>query len=97
MDNALFIFAGVVGFFIAKFTSGKKEGKRGRLPSVKFVFKKNTLWLHHWIFFAAAIILLALFDVKQTIWYGYCAGAIIQGWTYKDWYYIFFRNDSYPF
>ena len=92
-----FFISAVLAFFVAKFTSGKKEGLRGRLPSVKFTFKRYTLWLHHWIFYFLGFVVLVALENREPIWYGICVGAIIQGLTYKDWWYIFFKTDSYPF
>ena len=97
MDKLFFIVAGLIGFFFAQYTAGKKEGAEGRLPTLRFRFKTHTLWLHHWLFSFCAIIALAFLHVHLSLLYGLCAGAIIQGLTYKDWYYVYFRTDSYPF
>jgi hypothetical protein len=92
-----FVIGGVIGFCFAKFTSGKREGVQGRIPSLKFTIGQYTIFLHHWIFSAMAIITLLLLEIKYLWLYGILFGAMIQGLLYKDFYYIIFKTNKYPF
>lgn len=80
----------VIGFFAAKLLSGKKEGKQGRLKSLKFNIKEYTIHFHHWFIATLILIILILLNFYNDIIYGILIGLIIQGLTYKDFYKVIY-------
>ena len=91
--NAYIIVLGIIiGFFVANFFSGKKEGEQGRLKSLKFDTKKYTVHIHHWFIAILILIILVIFNFYNDIIYGILIGLIIQGLTYRDFYKIIYSR-----
>ena len=93
--NFYIIISGIIiGFLIAKFFSGKKEGKQGILKSIKFSINKFNIHLHHWLIGSIILIALLIFKFYNDLVYGLIMGIIIQGLTYKDFNKIIYRKKS---
>ncbi|PIS40789.1 MAG: hypothetical protein COT26_01555 [Candidatus Kerfeldbacteria bacterium CG08_land_8_20_14_0_20_43_14] len=93
----IFIISLGLGFYLAKLVSGKKAGQAGVLPSWRINIKNYIFWPHHWLIGLIELVVCLLFQVKIIFVYGLLLGIIIQGLTYKDFYYVFFQKDKYPF
>lgn len=87
----LFLFM-IIGFFIAKFFSGKKSGEQGILKSIKYKTQNYTFHFHHWAISLTIIIILFILNFYNEFIYGFLIGLIIQGLTYKDFYKIIYKN-----
>ena len=92
MNVYLIVLWIVIGFFVAKLLSGKKEGKQGLLKSLKFDVKKHTIHFHHWFIAILVLIVLILLNFYNDILYGIIIGLIIQGVTYKDFYKLIYSK-----
>lgn len=92
MNFIILIVGIIIGFLIAKFFAGKKEGEQGRLKSIKFDINKLTIHLHHWLIGLAILALLMSLKFYNDLVYGLVIGIIIQGLTYKDFYKIIYRR-----
>jgi len=92
MNVYVVVFGVVIGFFIAKFFSGKKESKQGRIKSLKFDVKRYTVHLHHWFIALIILILLVALEFYNDLIYGILIGLIIQGLTYRDFYKIVYQR-----
>lgn len=92
-----FIIAAAAGFIFWKFVSGKQEGEEGRLHSLRFRFGRYTFWFHHWVYSAITSIIFLLAGVRNPIIHGLLIGGIVQGLTYKDFFYVFFETQKYPY
>ncbi len=96
--NLLFLILGIViGFFVAKLDSGKREGKDGSLRSLKIQIKKYTIHFHHWFVSALIILILTLLNFYNYFIYGILTGIIVQGLTYEDFYKLVYKNTSYKY
>jgi len=87
----LIIFV-IIGFAVVKLLSGKKEGERGIVPSLKFKIGIYFIHLHHWLWALIIILILVCIDYFNEIIYGLLIGLIIQGLTYRDFYKIVYKN-----
>ncbi len=94
MNIFIIILGIIIGFLVAKFYSGKKEGDPG-LFRLKFNTKKYTIHLHHWLLATLTLIILFPFNFYNNIIYGFLIGLIIQGLTYKDFYKIIYKQTLY--
>jgi len=93
----IFIICAIIGYVVAKLTSGPSEGVTGKWPSLRFSIGEYTIWLHHWFYLSMVIIILIFFRISYAWLYGLFFGAIIQGLGYKDFYYLFFKTKNYPY
>lgn len=86
-------FFGVIGFVIAKISSGKTEGEKGIIPSI--IIRKNIadykliIHYYHWLFSFLLILVFVLlfnkvFDLTLYLLITFFTGVMIQGLTYKD-------------
>jgi hypothetical protein len=85
--------AWLVGFVLAKFGGGKKEGRPGRVKSIVIPWRSYEFHLHHWVLAALAAIICVLIEgfppVRPELFYGFLGGLIFQGvYCYGDWYRI---------
>ncbi|MEK7631496.1 MAG: hypothetical protein AAB445_01335 [Patescibacteria group bacterium] len=87
----------IVSFFFWKYVSGKSAGEQGRMRSLRFTFGRYTFWLHHWLYCSIAIVALLSVGVYHPLVYGFLLGGVIQGLTYKDFYYVVFQTEKYPY
>ena len=71
----LYCIGALIGYGIATYVSGSREGVSGRVPSLRFRIGQYTMWIHHWIYFSIIIIGMVLFDLSNPVLYGFCAGA----------------------
>lgn len=97
MNLYMFILGTIVGFFIAKLFSGRKEGEEGLFKSLKFNIKNYIIHLHHWLLALLMLIILAVVDfymdlISGHLIYGILLGLIIQGLTYRDFYKIVYTK-----
>jgi hypothetical protein len=81
-----------LGYFVAKFFAGKKTGQQGRIRSVILNIGRYKMHLHHWLFSAIILIVLASFRIYHDVVYGLLIGMMIQGWTYGDFYKIVYKK-----
>ena len=84
-DFLIFIFAGLVGYFVGYFSSGKKSGEKG-LIMVYINMGKYIFHLHHWFLSSVILIILILVDFYSLPIYGFLAGNLLHGLRYKDFY-----------
>lgn len=89
-----FLIFVIFGFLIAKLFSGKYEGDK-KERSLIFQIKKNYLHFHHWIYSSFIFVLLIVFGFKNYFLFGFLAGLIAQGLTYKDRFVIWYKKDEY--
>ncbi len=80
-----------VGFAIAAAVSGRRVGEEGRVPSLVFNIRGTTVHIHHWIMAGAILVTLTLLGWFEPFTYGVLGGAAVQGFTYADWYRVFYR------
>lgn len=88
--------AWLVSFVVAKFLSGRKEGRQGIVRSVVIPWRSYQLHLHHWLL---ALIVCGVFLARGTYFfspevsYGVLSAAIFQGiYCYKDWHRVVIRK-----
>lgn len=88
-----FYLSSLLGYFLGKFFSGKKEDKPGRIKSLKIELEKHILHFHHWIFILGAIVLtywMEFFKFPLPFYLsflGFSSGLIFQEiYQYRDWY-----------
>ena len=65
------------------------------LPNLRINYKKNTIWVHHWITLTIilAIISYKAADITQLLMVkGFILGGAIQGITFKDRFNIFVKT-----
>ena len=86
MNIYLLILGLLIGFFVARFDSGKKEGNEGSLKSIQFNVGKYRIHIHHWFIASIILIILIMLDFYNDLIYGLLIGLIIQGLTYRDFY-----------
>ncbi len=89
--RGFFIF-GFIGFLVAKFFSGKKEGQQGRLKSLKFRIGNYTLHFHHYLIALALMMSLSLVGYYNNSVFGLLTGIAVQGFTYKDFHRIIYKE-----
>jgi hypothetical protein len=94
---ASFLVIACASFWFWRVVSGKQEGEQGRLRSLRFTVGRYTLWLHHWFYSSLVSAACIWIGVRNPYVYGFLAGGIVQGLTYRDFYYVFFRTERYPF
>lgn len=82
----------VLGFFIAKFCAGKKSGEQGRFKSLIFKVGQYKIHIHHWFFSIIILFALIAADFYHPLIYGILIGIVLQGFTYKNFYKIIYRN-----
>ncbi len=77
----------ILGYFTAKFLSGKQTGQQGKIKSLAFQMGNYKFHLHHWLFGLGALISILIFDLFYSqFFYGVLGGLVIQGiFNYKDW------------
>ncbi|MBI4149517.1 hypothetical protein HY491_03650 [Candidatus Woesearchaeota archaeon] len=90
------ILGALLGYFGVKFCSGRAEGRRGRMPSLRFRVRRHTVHLHHWVFSSLTGVWLFLnreiFSLPIFLFlFGGALGMTFQGTKYKDWKRIIFR------
>jgi MFS family permease len=77
----------VLGYFTAKFLSGKKTGERGVINSLILRIGDYKIHLHHWLLSSAALAFFIFFDFFYShLFFGFIGGWVVQGiFSYKDW------------
>lgn len=89
----IFLGIGIIfGFYTAKFFAGKKEGKPGRINSIKFKIKEWTVHMHHWIISLTLLIVAVIFKIHIYFIYGLLTGMVIRGLTYRDFYKFVYKT-----
>ena len=97
--NWITVFFGIIGFLIAKYSGGSKEGIQGRVRSIIIPLGKFKLHLHHWII-CGLLMLTGLAKsifiyVPPELFYGFLGGLAWQGvYSYDDWYKVIYRKRS---
>lgn len=87
----LIILCGIIiGFYITKMLSGKREGEEGIIHSFQFDIGKYHVHLHHWIIAIIILTILLIIGYYHDLVYGILIGLLIQGLTYRDFYKIIF-------
>lgn len=74
----------LIGFAIAQFLSGKKEGSPGILKGLIFNIGNKQIHLHHWLLSFLGLFLLNFFKVNTYQYDGLLFGMALQGLTYRD-------------
>ena len=82
----------VFGYLVARFFAGKKTGMQGRIKSIFLHTKHYKIHLHHWLFSAAALLILISLNYYHDVVFGFLIGMIFQGLTYRDFYKIVYRK-----
>ena len=86
----------VAVFVITKYLSGRKEGKRGFVPSIIVPLSKHNLHLHHWLLSLIGGGILAVkgfYILPPEVFYGVISAITFQGiYCYGDWYKIVQRK-----
>jgi len=63
------------------------------IPNLKIKLRKSVLHIHHWIFLSVALVALlwATTSFTQLLFFkSLCLGGIVQGFTFKDRFKIFY-------
>jgi hypothetical protein len=95
MSYVYFIIFTCFGFFVAKFFSGKKEGQEGHLESLKFRIGSHILHIHHWLYGSIILLLLWFIGFYNDIVFGFFTGLVLQGLTYRDFYFVYYTEEQY--
>lgn len=83
---------GLLGYSLAKWSSGEWTGRAGRIKSLRFKIGRYRFHFHHWLagfilFFLGVFDILPLF--KEALFQGAAIGIVFQGiFNYSDWYRI---------
>ena len=86
----------ILGYFTARFLSGKQTGQQGIIKSLAFQIGNYKLHLHHWILSLGVLVFAFFFNFFYShFFYGILGGWVIQGiFSYNDWKKILIkRND----
>jgi hypothetical protein len=95
----LAVVSWLVGFLIAKYGGGKREGMPGRVRSVIVPVGRHTLHLHHWLICLVLMVIAIgrnfyLF-LPPEIFFSFMGGLAFQGvYCYSDWRRIIHRRHS---
>jgi len=92
MNVFVIIIFAFIGFFTARFFSGKKPGEDGRIKSFKIRIGKFVIHSHHWLIAVIILILLLSINFYNDIIYGYLFGLVVQGLIYKDFYKVVYKD-----
>ena len=84
----------IIGFSIAMLVTGRHEGDKPK-RSLRFLIGKEYIHVHHWIYCSIILIVLFLSEIFNPWIYGLLIGATLQGFTYRDWHYVFYRKSEY--
>ncbi|MFA6427036.1 MAG: hypothetical protein WCW16_01120 [Candidatus Magasanikbacteria bacterium] len=95
MNVIIFVISTGLGFLITKLLSAKKEGQPGRIKSVRIRIGPHILHIHHWLYGGLLLLLLWFIGFYNNIVYGFLAGVVVQGLTYKDFYLIYYNEEQY--
>ena len=78
----IILVGGLIGFLASRWLWGKSEGKRGRVPNLRFKLRKKTVAMHHW---PIALILAVGWVMKFGFdgIFGVLVGSALQGLTYR--------------
>ncbi len=86
----------LLGFGIAKFLGGKRDGEVGKIKSIIIPVGKYKIHLHHWLISLWAGILGGIkgfYLLSPEFFFGFLGGLIFQGiYCYGDWYQIIKRS-----
>ena len=86
----------VAAFVATKYLSGRKDGKRGIVPSIIAPWPKHQLHLHNWILSLIGGGISAVkgfYILAPDVFYGFLSAIIFQGiYCYGDWYQIVKRK-----
>ncbi len=81
-----------MGYFAAKYLSGKKEGFQGKIKSLIFYLGKWKIHLHHWFLLSLFAIFLFVSGIYYSfphLFLGFLGGLAFQGiYCYGDWHKI---------
>ena len=94
MNYLLFILGAILAFLFWKTFAGKYEGDRPE-RSCRLLVGNYYLHLHHWLWSLILLIVILILQVEYYILHGLLAGSVIQGLTYRDWYYVIYHKDVY--
>jgi MFS family permease len=86
----------ILGYFTARFLSGKKTGQQGVIKSLALRIGDYKLHLHHWLLSLGALAFIFFFNLFHFHFlYGFIGGWIIQGiFGYKDWKKILIKRNE---
>ena len=89
-----------VGFFLARFFSGEESGMKGKCGALRIKVKDYIIHVHHWLY--GGFLIMGFHHFFQThpwpdqiILYGFLAGVVIQGLTYRDFYRIVYKESNF--
>jgi len=77
----------IVGYFTARFLSGKQTRQQGIIKSLIFRIGDYKLHLHHWLLSLGVLAFVFFFNLFHFhFFYGFIGGWVIQGiFSYSDW------------
>ncbi|MDI6591943.1 MAG: hypothetical protein QME61_03360 [Patescibacteria group bacterium] len=86
----------ILGYFTARFLSGKQTGQQGIIKSILFQIGDYKIHLHHWLLSLGVLVFIFFFDFFYSQFLcGFLGGWIIQGiFSYKDWKEIIIKNKN---
>ena len=84
----------ILGIIFFEFFSDKNEGERPE-RSLRFLIGNYYIHIHHWLISCILILILSFLKIFNFFIIGLLFGALIQGLSYRDWYYIIYHKDNY--
>lgn len=89
----IYLAAMLAGVFFWNTMAGKYEGDRlersWRIPLGRFY-----LHIHHWLYCLVLMVSLQALDLSCPGVDGFLAGSVLQGFTYRDWYLLYYEQDQ---
>jgi hypothetical protein len=85
------LLGAVAGYLAAEYFSGKDEGERGKVKSIRIKVKEYVLHVHHWLCASVALVILPADLGHKTVIEAFLVGIIIQGLTYRDFYKVVYK------
>lgn len=84
----------IAGFIFWKLVAGKYEGDKPE-RSIHFTIGNYFVHLHHWLWCLVILMILLILGLRNHLLIGFLIGSIIQGLTYRDWYYVVYLKTRY--
>lgn len=87
----MFFVSVLAGVIFWNAVGGRFEGDRPE-RSLRIPLFGYYLHIHHWLYCLGAMGVLSLLHVHSSWAYGLLAGSVMQGFTYRDWYLLLYRQ-----